>query len=455
MSFPNHIRGLRFTFALLCTCDLIYPAAVLLPSPGPDIASQRSASVQCTRNVREIILAGNLWAANHNGQLPTTFLDLTNYLSSPALLQCPANHREPAITNWNELTLEHIDYFADPMVDLEFSCVCAVHESAASFDGTRMQGPERPGWPAFMAGAISQFVTPGSDVRLEVLIAPDALRPVHLQWHREDSFLETNVTFVTDPDSPGGGFWRTNRITRFNATPLLNETNTFLVLQNVQTNDSAFYSITARNEMGTALSRRARLAVSTNLFATTNWSEIICLNNLQSISLLAIFWAADHSELHPPNFEVMTNRFGFPIFGWPLVLFCRDDPSRTPPAVWAGFDFQNTSYEFFLPQSKNMNGVFTNVFRNVFTKCRIHPFYADGQGRARSGPLMSPPSFAERSIEFTLYPFFGRTNILEHSSDLSTWTTVETFTNFHEEALFSAPTSERRLFYRLRLSHNQ
>ena len=54
--------------------------------------------------------AARVWAAAHNGRLPSGFILMSNELVSPRLLLCPGDKsREPAI-NWQELTPANSSY---------------------------------------------------------------------------------------------------------------------------------------------------------------------------------------------------------------------------------------------------------------------------------------------------------------------------------------------------------
>jgi hypothetical protein len=430
-----------------CITRHSHGVTVLWPLPGLDVALQKSKSLECSRNLRALSAAGRFWNSEH-GRFPTNFQQFTNELSSPALLYCPADLRDHPITNWNDVSWENVDYVwtppssADPA---EIVCACRIHTSTASADGSTSQGAERPGWSYFVAGAGIEYVTPGSNARFEVRIAPDATLPVHFQWRREDLFYQTNINFIADPESAAGGSWQTNTTAKFNVTALPGQTNSFLLFQNVQTNDSAFYTVVASNALGRSLSARARLTVSPDVLTMTNetWSQRICLNNLRQIALLANLWAQEHSERKPRGFAEMTNRFGSPIFGWPLVLFCRSDTSRTAPADWSDFNFENTSYETVPADEQNPYA--------IFCRCKVHGFYAEMNGRAVSRPSFDNTLLTNNAVELVLDLFAGRTNILESSTNFTSWTTVTTFSDTNGPVPFRPSNIEPHLFYRLRL----
>jgi hypothetical protein len=438
---------------LLCATPLSYSETVFRPMPGLDLALQKNKSLQCIRNLHEISIAGRVWKNDHH-RFPANFQEFTNELSSPALLYCPKNLRDaPHPTNFTDVSWENIDYiWTPPSTDdpAEIISTCRIHSHTAQAGGLVIQGTERPGWSSFVAGAIRQDVTPGSDARFEVRLAPDATLPVHFQWRREDVYYVTNVNFITDHEHPEGGFWQTNRTAKFTVTPLPNQTNAVLLLDNVKTNDAAYYTVTASNVMGRSFYERTQLKVRDDVATMTNesTSRLICRVNLSQIGLLARLWAGEHGERMPRAFAEMTNRFGSPMFGWPLVLFCRSDTSRTAPVDWPNFKFENTSYETVSGDDQNLYA--------VFCRCKVHGYYVEMSGRAVAGPRFGDTLFTNNnSVELTLDLFAARTNILESSTNFTSWNTVATFANTNGPVPFPRSKTESHLFYRLRLAEDE
>jgi hypothetical protein len=254
-----------------------------------------------------------------------------------------------------------------------------------------------------------------------------------------------NATFVPDPDAPGGGYWRTNLAANFTVTNLAGQTNPTLLLQNVQTNDSDYYTVAVSNVMGRSLSSPARLGVDAAVSATTNehWSRVLCQNNLKQIALLADIWAIDHDEHKPQSMAEMTNRFGSPIFGWPLVLFCRSDTAQTAPADWPGLDFANTSYEITSGDEQNPYA--------IFCRCKVHGFYAQMDAQVITGPRFTAISHTNYSVELALVVFAGQTNLLEASVDFVNWTNLATYSGAPGILSYNETSTSPHRFYRLRL----
>ena len=177
--------------------------------------------------------------------------------------------------------------------------------------------------------------------------------------------------------------------------------------------------------------------------AKTKAQGIYCLNNLKQISLLANIWAEEHGNRKPQNLSEMTNRFGLPIFGWPIVLFCRSDTARTAPADWPGFDFANTSYEIVPGDEQNPYA--------MFCRCKVHGFYAQMDGDAISAPRFSAINHTNGSVELVLLVFAGQTNVLEASVDFVNWTNLAAYSGAPGLVSFSETATAPHRFYRIRV----
>src|SRR5204863_57591 len=185
-----------------------------------------------------------------------------------------------------------------------------------------------PGWPALIAHPLYQEATPGSTVQFEVKIVASALQPLSCQWRREHLYYVTNVAFVSDPNAPDGGFFKTNRLANFTVTLLPGETNPVYTIANVQTNQADYYSLAVSNSLGLAISQRARLLPDAMVaFRATNdyWFAARCRNNLSQMRLLARIRETFYPDQAITNFSQMLNYDGSPMFGWPVQLYCPAD----------------------------------------------------------------------------------------------------------------------------------
>jgi hypothetical protein len=289
---------------------------------------------------------------------------------------------------------------------------------------------------------------PGSEVRFAVRIAPDALSPVSYQWRREQLSFVTNVTFVTDPDHPHGGYWTTNKRADFTITILSGETNSRFVIPNVQANDSDYYSVVASNGVGaTAASDLLLVDPFVSSEATSPyWRALNCVNNLKQIALYGRMSASDLNEHLPPSLSAMTNSYGLPVFGWPIVLYCRFDTTKTAPANWTGVDFANTSYEVLpvrLPADEDAYA--------PFCRCKVHGFYAQADGQVVWKPRFNDIRLlANNTTELSFTVFAGQTNLLEASTNLVDWATLGSRPSTNGTFLFYETNRHPRRFYRIR-----
>ena len=420
------------------------------PLSAFDQAKQKGTSLTCVVNLRRIVMAAHGWANDYRDAYPTNFqtfaVDLAS--ASPAeTVLCPANHRHPPATNWANLDWSTVDYewVVQPnwLNPAAVCCRCLVHSNVAYADG-HVDGPRgyRSGWPAILAAPLAQDATPGAKAEFSVVIAPDAAQPVSYQWRREQLSYVTNVTFMTN-----GGYWTTNVVpSTFTATVLDGRTNATLLLTNLQPADSDYYSVAVSNRMGVAVSSPAKLFVDDSVwFKTTNqyWSAVNCVNNLRQVWLFGALWAEDHGDQMPPSLSVMTNAYGLPMFGWPVVLCCRADPARSVPPDWAGVNLDDTSYEVFPVGAED--------YEAVFCRCKFHGFYA-----TMGGTVLFRPSFAgirplpNSTLEVSFTVFRGQTNLLEVSPDLVNWTTLKTYAGTNGSFQLLATNDLPRRFYRIR-----
>lgn len=425
---------------------------VFLPLPGLSQAREWASTLHCVSNLKQIAIAARVYANDNADRPPTNFLNFTAELVSPSILFCPADPSTQPPTNWAEVDWSKVNYeWVAPLDWLDPAQLCArckVHRNQALVEGSvQALGGFLPGWAELVAGPLDQYASPGSTVRFQAVVAPDALEPLSYQWRRETPYPTNIVTFIPDPDVPGTGHWTTNSTTAFEVTPLPGETKSECLLVDVSTNSSGYYSVSVSNSLGTAVSRAAGLKVSPDVEAmATNslWAEIICLSNLRQIGLLASLRTEGPGGALPADFASMTNRHGSPVFEWPLVLFCRADTNHTPTLDWGQTDFAHTSYEMFPPDPGDPG--------SVYCRCQVHGFYLRSDLEIMSQPRFNSVKYlASRGAEVSLRAFAGRTNVLESSADLVNWDTLATYPPSTGDYVFQDERQLARRFYRVRL----
>jgi len=172
------------------------------------------------------------------------------------------------------------------------------------------------------------------------------------------------------------------------------------------------------------------------------WSAVHCINNLKSIGLFGQLWSYDHDPHMPQSLSEATNSFGLPIFGWPLVLFCRADTARTPPADWPGLDLANTSYELVPGDDQD--------FTRMFCRCKVHGFYYNRDSGVVSWPWFSRVRRSGNTTELGFTVPTSKTNRLEASTDLLNWTVLVNYVGTNGSFWFYDTNSASRRFYRIR-----
>lgn len=450
----NRLLPTAVLVCLVCSIPSRLGAGTIAwPLAGSDQAQQRAESVQCVHNLLRTVRAAQAWANDFQDKYPTNFqsfaLDLAQAAPSETV-RCPSNHRYPPATNWVNFDWNTADYewvlqpnWNNPAA---VCCHCQVHLNMAYADGY-VDGPYgcRSGWPAILAAPLAQEATPDSDVEFRIVLAPDAALPVSYQWRRERLSYVTNATYIGDQVS-GDGYWITNRIPCFSASLLEGQTNATLLLTNVQPADSDYYSVAVSNSLGMAISNPRELSVSAAVWArATNASgaAIHCVNNLNQLWLLQRLWASDHGDVLPLALSMMTDAHGFPLFGWPVALFCRADETRSVAADWAGVDFNETSYEIFPVNAQDSEA--------MCCRCKFHGFYARVDGR-----VVFQPSFTairpmpDNTLELGFRLFRGPTNVVEVSTDLVHWATLKRYAGESGDYQLVETNSVPSRFYRIR-----
>jgi hypothetical protein len=448
------LKALRCALLCLLGAAALPLSAEVLYAPinGLSVAKQKTDRVGCASHLQQILQAAEAWSLDHADAAPPGLEAITNELGSPAVLFCPANFRRlSATTNWANLNWNSIDYawiptanWADPT---NVVCECRVHEHVGLADGSVKMGGYRNGRPWVTAAPWEAMATPGETIRFEVRVTPTALKPLSFQWRREQVHYETNVAPAINPDDPTGIYWQTNVIPVFTGTDLAGETNGVVLLSGAQPNDSGYYSAAVSNAMGTEISSRAALHVDPSLAGiTTNeqWSEGYCLNNLRMLALLGGLWASDNHGRFPQDLSEITNVDGSWMFGWPCSLFCRSDTNRPAPADWSQVDFSDTSYEIL--SSSSLDPL------TIFCRCRFHAFYAQRNGEVMWRPLFTGiRPLADHTLDLSFRVFAGKTNILEASTNLASWTEINQSGPEPGEVRFTDREAMSRRFYRIRL----
>jgi prepilin-type N-terminal cleavage/methylation domain-containing protein len=125
----NRSKAFTLLELLLVILVLVILAAIFLPSPGP--SNIKAKRINCVNNLKEIGLAMKVWEGDHDDKYPMetsvtnggtmelangknlwrNFVVMSNELSTPKLLVCPADSAHKAATNFASLNNANISYF--------------------------------------------------------------------------------------------------------------------------------------------------------------------------------------------------------------------------------------------------------------------------------------------------------------------------------------------------------
>ena len=106
-------------------------------------AKERAMSIQCINNLKQFGLAVRVWALDNENSFPPDTLSMSNELSTPKILVCPADTNRPAAKSWESFTTANLSYeYLTPSatnIDLEPTRVlsrCPIHGHIGLCDGS-------------------------------------------------------------------------------------------------------------------------------------------------------------------------------------------------------------------------------------------------------------------------------------------------------------------------------
>jgi hypothetical protein len=108
-------------------------------------ASAKSQSILCINNLKQIGLAARIWANDNSDVYPPNFLSMSDELSTPKILVCPADKARKPASNWQEFGPANVSYeFLNPNGSETNPYVvltrCPVHGHVGLSDGSVQNG---------------------------------------------------------------------------------------------------------------------------------------------------------------------------------------------------------------------------------------------------------------------------------------------------------------------------
>jgi len=119
------------------------PAGYLTPEETEALAKakEKAESIQCINNLKQMGLAVRVWALDNNDMSPPDMLSMSNELSTPKILVCPADHARQAAANFASYSAANCsyEYLAPSAPDTEPTRVlfrCPIHGHVCLSDGS-------------------------------------------------------------------------------------------------------------------------------------------------------------------------------------------------------------------------------------------------------------------------------------------------------------------------------
>jgi hypothetical protein len=151
----GQLKGEGLAIAGLCvSAFMLLPASAGLFIPALAKAKDRAQQVQCANNMKQISLSLRMWANDNGDKFPPDLVSISNQVSSPKILVCPAEklRDRKEISTWDEFSLigSSYDYYGagkkttNPQ---EVILSCPIHGNSGLADGSvqkRARGASPP-----------------------------------------------------------------------------------------------------------------------------------------------------------------------------------------------------------------------------------------------------------------------------------------------------------------------
>jgi hypothetical protein len=141
------LAGLIMGYVSLGLTVLMIPLLAALMLPALAKAKVRAQTISCVNNMKQIGLAGRIWANGHSDAFPPNFISMSNELVAPKILVCPGDKTKTVASSWQgfdqnlNVTYEFVTPNAKENEPQTVVFRCPVHGNIGLADGSVQQVP--------------------------------------------------------------------------------------------------------------------------------------------------------------------------------------------------------------------------------------------------------------------------------------------------------------------------
>jgi hypothetical protein len=148
----GQLRGKGLAIAGICVSAfflLLIPFYAALMLPALAKAKGRASTISCVSNLKQIGLGARMWANDNSDTFPPDFKSMSNELTSPKVLVCPADSGKTKVETWAQVGPNNVTYeYLAPGIKVQNNermpvFRCPIHGNVCYGDGSVQQNPGR------------------------------------------------------------------------------------------------------------------------------------------------------------------------------------------------------------------------------------------------------------------------------------------------------------------------